>query len=206
MTDGRPTALHDLPWPRRTARLSLRPLADDDVEAVWAYRSDPSVNQWTGRSPRTREELVEHFFTAPHLQSTLVAELDGVVVGDLMVEVQDAWGQADVRERGRGAQVLLGWTLAPARQGAGLMTEAVAEVLRVCFTATDEGGLGAHRAVAECFAANEASWRLMERLGMRREAHHVADSLHRDLGWVDTFVHAILADEWRRRVGDPGPV
>lgn len=35
---------------------------------------------------------------------------------------------------------------------------------------------------AECFAANEASWRLMERLGMRRETHAVKDSLHRDRG------------------------
>ena len=48
-----------------------------------------------------------------------------------------------------------------------------------------------------CFAANEPSWRLMERVGMRREAHNVKDSLHRDHGWQDGYVYALLADEWR---------
>jgi RimJ/RimL family protein N-acetyltransferase len=37
----------------------------------------------------------------------------------------------------------------------------------------------------------------MERLGMREESHGVRDSLHRDLGWVDGVVYALLADEWR---------
>lgn len=32
---------------------------------------------------------------------------------------------------------------------------------------------------------------------MRRELHGVRDSLHRDLGWVDTLGYALLADEWR---------
>lgn len=201
MTAGDAPDLHDLAWPRRTERLSLRPLSVDDVDAVWAYRSDPTINRWTGRSPRTRDELVEHFFTSPRLESTLVVERDAVVVGDLMVMVQDAWAQPEVKDRARRAEVLLGWTLAPRHQGHGLMTEAVAEVLRVCFTARADGGLGVRRVVADCFAANEPSWRLMERLGMRREAHHVADSLHRDLGWLDEYAYAILAEEWRDGAG-----
>jgi RimJ/RimL family protein N-acetyltransferase len=72
------------------------------------------------------------------------------------------------------------------------MTEALEEVLRICF---DE--LGVRRVKAECFAFNEPSWRLMERVGMRREAHTVQDSMHRDLGWIDGYSYAILADEWR---------
>ena len=65
--------------------------------------------------------------------------------------------------------------------------------------------LGARRVVADCFAANEASWRLMERVGMRREQHHVEDSLHAELGWLDGLGYALLATEWRAagRVGVP---
>jgi len=37
----------------------------------------------------------------------------------------------------------------------------------------------------------------MERIGMRREAHNVRDSLHRDHGWLDGFGYALLAEEWR---------
>jgi RimJ/RimL family protein N-acetyltransferase len=32
---------------------------------------------------------------------------------------------------------------------------------------------------------------------MQREAFHRRESLHRDLGWVDSVVYALLADEWR---------
>jgi RimJ/RimL family protein N-acetyltransferase len=50
---------------------------------------------------------------------------------------------------------------------------------------------------ALCFADNDASWRLMERIGMRREQHTVAESLHRDGAWLDGYGYALLADEWR---------
>ena len=53
-----------------------------------------------------------------------------------------------------------------------------------------------HRVTAICFADNQASWRLMERVGMRREAHHVRDSLHRTGQWMDTMVYALLGEEW----------
>ena len=39
------------------------------------------------------------------------------------------------------------------------------------------------RVTAECFSAHEPSWRLMERLGMRRETHPVSESLHRSGAW-----------------------
>ena len=67
----------------------------------------------------------------------------------------------------------------------------VRELLRICFE-----DLRLRRVTANAFAANEASWRLMERVGMRREGFSVADSLHRDLGWVDGVLYALLADEW----------
>jgi RimJ/RimL family protein N-acetyltransferase len=37
----------------------------------------------------------------------------------------------------------------------------------------------------------------MERLGMRREAHTVSDSLHRSGRWLDGYGYALLAEEWR---------
>jgi RimJ/RimL family protein N-acetyltransferase len=70
----------------------------------------------------------------------------------------------------------------------------VRELLAIAFD-----GLGLRRVVANCFADNEPSWRLMERIGMRREAHNVRDSLHRDGEWYDGLTYALLADEWRTR-------
>jgi RimJ/RimL family protein N-acetyltransferase len=89
--------------------------------------------------------------------------------------------------------------LDPAVGGHGYATEAVRELLRLCFE-----DLRLRRVTANAFAANEASWRLMERVGMRREGCSVADSLHRDLGWVDSVVYALLAEEWSAGRTGPG--
>ena len=61
-------------------------------------------------------------------------------------------------------QAALGWAFHPDHAGHGYATEAVRELLRVCFD-----DLRLRRVTADCFADNEASWRLMERVGMRRE-------------------------------------
>ena len=182
----------ELRWPRRTARLGLRPILHSDLDVVATYRTDPGVTRWVGRATRTGAEVEEHFFQQDAPTLSLVVEHSGHVVGDLMIAVSDAWGQHEVKDSVRDAEARLGWTLAPTHRGQGLMTEAVAEVLRICFE-----DLAVRRVVAECFEANEASWRLMERLGMRREGHFVAESLHRDLGWIDSLSYALLADEWR---------
>jgi RimJ/RimL family protein N-acetyltransferase len=56
---------------------------------------------------------------------------------------------------------------------------------------------------ADCFFDNEPSWRLMERLGMRRELHSVQESLHRTKGWLDGLSYALLAGEWDGGRGGP---
>ncbi len=128
--------------------------------------------------------------------SRLVIELRDQVVGDLVVIVDDAWSQHESREEAEATEADLAWTLHPAHSGRGYATEAVRAVIDACFTPTSDGGLGLRRVKADCFAANDASWRLMERLGMRRERHGVRDCLHRELGWLDGYTYALLAEEW----------
>jgi RimJ/RimL family protein N-acetyltransferase len=180
-------------WPVRTPRLAIRPATADDTEAFYAFRSLPEVSRWVTREAGTLEEFRALATEPGRLAKTLAIEHDGRVVGDLMIAVQDAWGQAEVEQDAVGVQAELGWTLHPSYAGRGLATEAVRAVLGICF-----GPLGLRRVVAECFAANTASWRLMERVGMRREAHHVADSLHRSGEWLDGLTYALLAEEWHR--------
>lgn len=192
----RPDRLADLTWPRETARLLLRRATPSDVRAMWVYRSLPEVSEWITSAPDDLEAFTA-LQTPQRLRDTLVASLrdvPGEVVGDLMVQVQDAWSQAEVRERAAGTQVELGWAFHPASGGRGYATEAVAELLRMCFW-----DLGLRRVEAHCFAANRPSWRLMERLGMRRETHSVKESLHRSGEWMDGLTYALLADEWRTR-------
>lgn len=108
-----------------------------------------------------------------------------------MMRRRDAWAQSDVSSRAAGREVELGWVLHPAHTGNGYATEAVRELLRHCFVA-----LGIHRVTAGCFTTNDTSWRLMDRVGMRREAHTRRDALHRSGRWLDSYTYAVLADEW----------
>lgn len=179
-------------WPVHTARLSLRRVTVDDLHATWEYRRLPEVSRWLTSAPSTIEEYRATFPGPDRLAMILALELDGTVIGDLMVEVGDAWSQSEVEEQARGVQAELGWVLHPDHQGHGYAAEAVRELLRLCF---DE--LGLRRVTANCFATNEASWRLMERVGMRREAHTLRESLHRSGHWLDAMGYALLADEWR---------
>lgn len=187
-----PQDLSAVPWPVRTARLSIRPATRDDVDATWAFRQVPSVSEWGTHVIEDRDEYAELFLDEDRLASTLVIELDGQVVGDLMLRIQDPWAQAEVAEQARGSQAELGWVVAPSYAGKGIATEAVTALLGICFE-----HVGLRRVVALCFADNVPSWRLMERVGMRREEYNVRDSLHRDRGWLDGMGYALLADEWR---------
>ena len=186
------TPLDPVPWPVRTVRLTLRPATGDDVEATWAYRRLPEVSRWLTSESTILEEYTARFTDSDRLARSIVVELDGDVIGDLMVKVGDAWAQAEVEEQARAVQAALGWAFHPDHAGYGYATEAVRELLRVCFD-----DLHLRRVTADCFAANEASWRLMERVGMRREISTVRDSLHRSGEWHDGLGYALLADEWR---------
>ena len=181
-------------WPVRTARLSLRPATADDADATWAFRRLPGVDHWLSTSCADHAAYVEVFLDPDRLAKTLIVERDGAVVGDLMLVIGDPWSQKEVAERAAGTQAELGWVIHPDHAGQGYATEAVAELLRICFE-----DLGLRRVIALCFADNVPSWRLMERLGMRREDHNVRDSLHRSGEWLDGYGYALLAEEWRAR-------
>jgi RimJ/RimL family protein N-acetyltransferase len=190
-----PKTLDDVTFPLRTERLLIRRATPSDADAVWAYRHLEPVSRYLTTLPSDLEEFRTGFTKAERINLTLIVEHEGVVVGDLMVRIQDAWSQTEVVEQARSTQAEIGWALDPAHQGNGYATEAARELLRMCFE-----DLRLRRVEALCFAENEPSWRLMERIGMRRETHAVAESLHRSGQWLDGLGYAMLSDEWRRGV------
>lgn len=179
-------------WPVHTERLSIRRATPSDIEATWEYRRLPQVHQWLPRTGLDRDEYVAAMVRPDRLAKTLAVDLGGQVIGDLMVAVEDGWAQVEVADRARGVQAELGYAFDPVHGGRGFATEAVGAALRICFEE-----LGLRRVVALCFADNEPSWRLLERLGMRRELHAVRESLHRSGQWLDGYGYAMLAEEWR---------
>lgn len=185
-------------WPKRTERLTIRPARVDDAEAMWEYRRIEEVSTWLSAWPRDHAEWVASHSRPDRLEQGLVIEHQGAVIGDLMLKIEDAWAQTDVAGQAKNVQAELGWVLHPDHAGRGYGTEAVRELIRISFEE-----LGLRRVVGNCFAENEPSWRLMERLGMRRELHSVRESLHRSLGWLDGYGYAMLAEEWPAAAGRP---
>ncbi len=182
----------ELSWPLRTERLVLRPAEPGDAAACWEYRRLAEVGEWLGWHPVDRADW-EASYLEKH-RDYLVVECEDRVIGDLMLRLADGWGQREVKDRARGVQAELGWAFDPVWGGRGFASEAVRALIGVCFD-----GLGLRRVEAGAFAANEPSWRLMERVGMRRECYSVKESLHREHGWVDGVLYALLAEEWSER-------
>lgn len=192
-----PRQLGDVAWPVSTARLTLRRARVDDADAVLSYRCLPGVSEWIGVPP---EDFPTRFAAPERLDVLLVVERAGGIIGDLMVKIADAWAPANLASQARDVQAELGWSLRPDETGKGYATEAVEAVLRICFE-----DLGLRRVTASCFVANTASYRLMERVGMRRESRTVKDALHPSGEWMDGYSYALLAEEWRRAARAASP-
>jgi RimJ/RimL family protein N-acetyltransferase len=183
-----------LSWPRRTARLSLRPCLPADLPAVYAVRSLAEVAEWMPSHPSSYEDFVLRQGASKAMERCLVMELGrdgGTVIGDLYLHVEDAWTQSEVADQGKDAQAEIGWCLSPDHQGQGYVTEATTELVRICFE-----DLGVRRLTANAFADNAASLRVMERLGMVGEGRFRKESLHRTRGWVDGITYAMLREDW----------
>ena len=96
---------------------------------------------------------------------------------------------------------MLGYIFNPAFSGKGYATEACQRVLQYGFEEW-----GTHRVFAMCNPENAASWRLLERLHMRREGHFMKKAFFRttDDGepiWHDAYQYALLKEEWEIRRG-----
>lgn len=93
----------------------------------------------------------------------------------------------------------IGYVIHPDYHGMGYATEASKKLLDYGFITKK-----AHRICAKCDPLNTASWKLLERLGMRREGHAIKDAWFKrdEFGepvWHDTFNYAILEEEWFRQ-------
>lgn len=177
-----------------TPRLRLRRLVPADLDALVAYRSRPEVARYTPWANYGVDEgrmlIAEMADRQPGQPGTWfqfgLTERGGEhLVGDVGLRTDAV--QPDTYE--------VGFTLSPDCQGRGYATEAVAAVLDYAF-----GRLGAHRVFGNCDARNLASARVMERAGMRREAHFHEDWWSKG-EWTSSFIYAALDREWVAAAG-----
>jgi RimJ/RimL family protein N-acetyltransferase len=179
--------------PLLTARLTLRPYQPDDLaflhdmfgrEDVCRYLPWPPMNLDQAKA-KLEQRMQQRSITAEGHPIVLAAieTATGKQAGEFMLRLNSLPNLLGE----------IGWSIHPDAQGRGLATEGGLEMLRLGFE-----DLGLHRIMAGSDPRNAASVRVMEHLGLRREAVFLESELIKG-EWLDEAVSAILASEWRER-------
>jgi RimJ/RimL family protein N-acetyltransferase len=156
----------------------------EDAEALHAIQSREDVTRWLYWGPRTLEQVRE--------------VLDGLIARPaaagpwFAVERRDAPGLIGSvsLQLGEHRQGEIGFTFDPAHQGHGYATEASRAVLALAF-----GEYGLHRVFGRLEPRNAASARVLEKLGMRREALLIENEWVKG-EWQSEAIYALLDREW----------
>ncbi len=166
-----------------TPRLRLRPIAATDGPAILTYMSDPQVTAFLPEG--TFDDEAARVFAMKQSGDdrdavAVIEKASGQLIGHMPYH---PWFVQQTYE--------IGWVFGRMHQGKGYATEAGRALLAHAF-----GSLNAHRVIATCQPENPASWRVAEKLGLRREGHFRA-CLYRAPGiWWDEYFYALLADEY----------
>ncbi|MBH1938246.1 GNAT family N-acetyltransferase [Streptomyces sp. AV19] len=166
----------------RTPRLTLRRWREDDLEPMAAINADPEVMRWIGDGSvqdrgqtaagiaaweREWDERGIGLFAAELRQGRQLIGFVGLSVPRYLPEILPA--------------VEIGWRLGRAHWGRGLATEGARAALDFALS-----GRGLARVVSVHAIGNDASERVMRKLGMRRER----ETRHPALG-VPLRVHVL---------------
>lgn len=171
--------------PMETDRLVIRRFRPDDHWALYAYLSKESVVRYEPYEPYTVEQARREAEFRAHSEDFFAVTLkDDTLIGNLYLGRRE-FGSWE-----------LGFVFDDCWQHCGYATEASCAMLDYAF-----GTLGAHRVIASCDVRNTRSWKLMERLGMRREGAFRQNIWFRKNAsgqpvWQDTLQYAILQSEW----------
>lgn len=173
-----------------TDRLILRDWKRSEWRDAHTYAQDAEVSKFMIWGPNSEKETkefvnnaVDHASIRPRRSFELAMfhrESDRIIGGCGMqiVGAEAATG-------------MIGYVLNREFWGQGITSEASRRLLRFGFE-----DLKLHRIYATCDTENIGSARVLEKCGMRKEAHFVQDMFIKGR-WRDTFLFAILKEEWR---------
>lgn len=169
-----------------TKRLTIRRFAPEDWRDLYEYLSDPEVVFYEPYGVFTEEQCRaeakrragDEAFWAVCLKES------GKLIGNIYLSERayDTWE--------------LGYVFNLKYQGRGYATESARAVVDYAVRAC-----GARRIIATCNPENDKSWKLLERLSLRREGHLRQNIYFRTDGdcrpiWQDTYEYGILSSEW----------
>lgn len=172
-----------------TQHLQIRYFELDDWQSLHRYTSDSYVMRFLPEksfSPEQAQTFVKELIyqaqsdRLPEKQAVILKS-SGTLIGHMVFH---NWiGIHRTNE--------IGWVFDRRYHGQGYATEAAASLLRYGFNT-----LNLHRVVATCNPQNVASYRVMEKIGMRCEGHFKQCIFNSNGQWEDEYFYAILKEEW----------
>ena len=173
----------------KTKRLIVRQFAATDAADLFEYLSNPAIYKFEPGDPISIDRAMLMSQERSASTDFLALELlgSGKMIGNVYFK-QIEPGDFRTWE--------LGYIVNPAYQGKGYATEAISALLRKEFKEKP-----IHRVVAHCNPENDASWKLLERVGLLRKNvffRRAADSAEI---WTDTYEYAILETEAEESLG-----
>lgn len=174
-----------------TERLFIRNFKSEDWQELLEYFSNPEVVRYLPEDPFAADEakkFIENIKEQAGFPNKVAVELktENRLIGHLCFKM--FCEKYQTRE--------IGWVFHPAYQGKGYATEGAAALIDYGFKQ-----LKLHRIVATCDTRNIRSSRLMERLGMRREAHFIKNTFLKS-EWADEYFYGILEEEANSSIYD----
>jgi RimJ/RimL family protein N-acetyltransferase len=173
-----------------TERLMFRKFSESDFLVVYDWLGNSENMKYRKGEARSKEETNKYLDWA--ISSAEADECIDFEFAVVLKETGELIGAASLFSIVEEPE--LGWTIHRKywRQGFGI--EIGKALLKFGF-----GTLGLRRIIAGCNARNHASYRIMERIGMRKEAHFVKAQRGNsalNYEWCDRFQYAILKEEW----------
>ncbi|MDM8533630.1 GNAT family protein [Clostridiaceae bacterium HSG29] len=173
-----------------TERLILKSVIIDNATEIFNYRSLEEVYKYQGFRPEKKEDVIEFInknvvdeINIPDtwIQLCIFIKESNNLIGDIGVHFIDD------------KQVEIGYTLSPEFQGKGYAIEAIKEVINYIFKI-----LKKHRITASVDPENMRSINLLEKIGMRKEAHMIK-SVWFNEKWADDVIFAMLEEEYNNK-------
>lgn len=165
-----------------TNRLLIRNFKEDDWQAVYDYTSDSHVMKYIPEGV-FNEDMAKKFVSdnsgeqAKYFPVTLIEE--NLIIGHIVFH--QYFGDHTYE---------IGWVFNPKYYNKGYASEAAKAVLHYGFKE-----MNLHRIIATCQPENIASYRVMEKIGMRREGYFKKCIPNGD-EWWDEYYYAVLGEEW----------
>lgn len=170
----------------QTERLTIRRFTPDDWQDLHEYLSDEEVVRFEPYEPYSEQQAKEEaIYRSKDIAFYAVClKQSRKLIGNLYLSK----GDFDTFE--------LGYVFNRKYQSKGYAAESSKALLDYAFTQ-----LGARRIIAMCSTLNEPSWRLLERLGLRREGLLLQNVFFKtdtqgEPIWFDTYEYAFLKKEW----------